>query len=100
MYKTIVAVFFSFIFMALISAPTVSVVLNSDFDVSILLDSSEEEEKEGKESSKDIEVKILQIRDDSGSSFFDSSSSISGFYSNTYSSKHFKLVSPPPQNIL
>lgn len=97
MYKSIVAIFFSLLFVTLLTAPTIVLVIDADYDVSILLETNEEEEKEGKESLKDIEVKVLQIAQKSSSDILSSKTSILGFHSNTYSSTHQELLSPPPE---
>jgi len=97
MYKSTIAIFFSLLFVTLVTAPTIALVMDADYDVSILLETNEEEEKEGKESLKDIEVKVLQILQKSSSDILSSQISILGFYSNTYSSAHKELVSPPPE---
>jgi len=98
MYKPTVALFFSLLFVALITAPTIDMLLDSDYDVSILLDSCDEEEKEGKESKKDIEVKVLQISDKDSSSIALIETSLLGFYFNKYASAHKELFLPPPEH--
>jgi len=100
MYKSTIAVFFSLLFVTLITAPTVVLAMDSDYDVSILLETNEEEEKEGKESLKDIEVKVLQILQKSSSDILFSDISILGFHSNKYSSAHKELLSPPPEHYI
>jgi len=97
MYKSTIAIFFSLLFVTLITAPTIAMALGAEYDVSILLDSNEEEEKEGKESLNDIEVKVLQISQKPSSDVASSETSILGFYSNKYSSTHTELLSPPPE---
>jgi len=102
MYKSILAIFFSFAFLAMISAPTLVSLIDVDYDVSFLLDINEEEEKEGKEGKKcpkDKDIKILQNFEDDANEIFISSSSVLGFYSNTYSSTYSELSSPPPEQI-
>ncbi len=97
MFKATIAIFFSLLFVTLIAAPTIVVVMGADYDVSILIDSNEEEEKEGKESLNDTEVKVLQTSQKSSSEVASSKTSILEFYSNKYSSTYTELLSPPPE---
>lgn len=99
MYKSTLAIFFSILFVVLNFAPTMVTLLDTEYDISILLDASEEEEKEGKESTKDIEIKILHVFEYDANDFFTSSSSVLGFYSNSYSSTHTELSYPPPKTV-
>jgi len=81
-------------------SPSVVTLLDLDCDISILIDSSEEEEKEGKkgeESSKHKDVKILQVfKSDIDLLDVYTSTSLE-FYSNTYTSNYLDLISPPPE---
>jgi len=83
--------------MTLLIAPTLVMTMDADHDVSILLDSNEEEEKEGKESLNDIEVKVLQMSQKASSYPSLSNTSILGFCSEKYSFTHSELISPPPE---
>ena len=100
MFKSVIAIFFVSLFMAMIVTPTVAVLLELDYDVSILVDTSEEEEKEGKESAKDKAVKILQIFKNNFNAFDSYLAFISRVYPNSYISNYQKLISPPPEHIL
>ena len=46
MYKNLVAIFFTILFMAVVSAPTTIVAIDDSINVSILHSSTEEEESE------------------------------------------------------
>ncbi len=96
MYKSILAIFFSCVFVAMIAAPTVLTLMDKkDYDISFLLDNSEEEE--GKESLKDNDIKILHTVEEDTNEVVVSTSSILQFYSNFYSSTYTELKSPPPE---
>ena len=68
--------------MLTIVTPSLVTLLNVDYDVSVIIDITEEEEKEGKESSKDKDVKILN-----------------DFNNKKYTSNYLDLTSPPPELI-
>lgn len=97
MFKSIVAILFSVLFVVTISVPTIATLIDSEYDVSILLDTNEEEEKESNESSKDVEVKIIQLLQSEFNSLSKCTNLTLGFYSNIYSSTHSELLSPPPE---
>ena len=83
--------------MTLTVMPTLLTIADSNYDIAIILDSSEEEEKSGKESLKDLEVKIIPATD--GQDFLsgkDRSKQLD-FYSNKYISEFGELISPPPE---
>ncbi len=101
MKKTTIAVFFSIMFAALTVAPDIIVLMDIDYDVTVILESSEEEERKGEEKVKDFEIEILS------STFLDSDFSINekqkllSFHINNYSSIFKELTSPPLEgNIL
>lgn len=97
MIKTSLAIFFISFFLTSIITPSVVMLMDIDYDVSFMLNSQEEEEKEGKESSNDKEVKILQLFNTDFSSYFSTLESYSGFYAVTYTSNNLELFSPPPE---
>jgi hypothetical protein len=96
MNKNSIAIFFTVIFMAMCSAPSIIAAIEDSIDISIILSLNEHEEKEGNEI-KDIEVLVSEINN--LNSEFDSSENRnnSGYYFNDYSKPHLNLISPPPQ---
>lgn len=99
MYRSFIAVFFVSLFMVMIITPSVVTLLDLDYDIAVLIDSSEEEEKEGKESAKDKDVKILQVFKNGNRDIDSYLSAHPRFYSNTYKSNYLELISPPPEHI-
>ena len=61
MHKSITALFFTLLFSLMMIKSSIITILEFDCEISLLIDANEEEEKEGKESSKDLESKILQV---------------------------------------
>lgn len=96
MNKNSIAIFFTVIFMAMCSAPSIIAAIEDSIDISIILSLNEQKEKEGNEI-KDIEVLVSEINN--LNSEFDSSENRnnSGYYFNDYSKPHLNLISPPPQ---
>ena len=100
MYKSIIAIFFSFVFLSLVTAPTILLAIDDSIDISYLYDVSEEEEEKGKEGNKEFEKFVV-----------DSDSEIEGFVTSnnrehleyafkTYQKPHLNLIFPPPEFIL
>lgn len=98
--RTLIATLFIVILFGVITLPTVMVFSKSNCDISVFFD-SEEEEKKGKESTKDIEIKVFQVSDNEIYFTNFNQELISSVYSNTYNSVYRQIFSPPPeQNIL
>ena len=106
MYKSIIAIFFTSLFMTMIITPSVVTIMDLDYDIILMLDMGEEEEKEGKEgkegkeSVKDKEVKILQLFENNLHSFASYLSHDPDFYLNTYTFSYKEIISPPPEQVL
>ena len=100
MHKSITALFFTLLFSLMMIKSSIITILEFDCEISLLIDANEEEEKEGKESSKDLESKILQEYVTNISFINSYSSNNIEFYSNSYSSNFLELFSPPPEAIL
>ncbi|MBT8305198.1 MAG: hypothetical protein KJP09_12060 [Bacteroidia bacterium] len=83
--------------MAMIITPSIVTLLDLDYDISIMVDANEEEEKEGKESANDKELKIIQVIKKGLNTSRSSFSAMTVFYSNSYSSNFQDLISPPPE---
>lgn len=97
MKASIISFFIAFTFLAFIAAPTVIAVFDVDCDISILLNTNDEEEKEGKEFTKDIEIKGNFELDQDFNFTKNYASSIYNFYSKQYTSNILELTSPPPK---
>tara|TARA_R110002073_G_scaffold296322_1_gene462312 strand:- start:22408 stop:22713 length:306 start_codon:yes stop_codon:yes gene_type:complete len=99
MSKLIFTYLFSFILLASIVAPTYISLSEGDYEITAIADFGEEEEKKGKESAKDLEVKIYYS--DNNASLFVSleKKKRMSFYSKNYTSHYKKLISPPPEHI-
>ena len=77
--------------------PNVIAIVDDNFEVSILIDSNEEEEKKGEEKGKDFEIELL-----SKDALENSINNIIlvkalNLQSNNYSSLFKELISPPPE---
>lgn len=99
MNKSFLAIFFSFVFLSLVMAPTILMTIDDSIDISFIYDISEEEEKE-KEGNKEFEKFVV-----------DSDIEIEGFVTSknrehleyafkTYQKPHLNLIFPPPEFIL
>jgi len=100
MFRSLIAIFFVSLFMAMIIMPSVVTLLDLDYDLTIMVDANEEEEKEGKESAKDKEIKIIQVIKNGLNTSHSSLSAITRFYSNSYTSNYLELISPPPDLLI
>ena len=96
-----IALFFTLLFSTLLITPTVISLVDDNQDIAFLLEINEEEEskgKEGKESAKELEVKIHPT--EHSSTFF-----LNGiqkkknvrFNSKNYVSQYAKILTPPPE---
>lgn len=97
MYKKSIALFFTILFMALITAPTVIVALDDSIDTSIFYSITEEEES-GKV--KNVVSPFTFIIND-----YDTQFNLKNFQYFTYRFKnypkpHLNLISPPPEFII
>jgi hypothetical protein len=96
MTKNTIAIFFTFIFMALILVPSVIIAIDDSFDTSIFYSISDEEEK-GKEISKNIEVVFSRINHTEINLESEALKSYLGYYFKNYPKPHLNLISPPPK---
>lgn len=95
MNRNIIAIFFSILFVAFVTAPSVILAMDDSFDVSIFYSITEEEEKET--------LKIAHMDELSDLEYLSASKTTDnlGYFFKTYSKPHLNLISPPPeQNIL
>lgn len=98
MFKRSIATFFSILFMALITAPSIIVVIDDSIDVSILFGCAEEEEKE---SEKNNTIELLVLESDKKLEVFSFlTDEIQFEYKFTYYPiPHRNMISPPPEFI-
>ena len=96
MIKQIITYFFSLVLLISVVTPSYMSLIEEASKVEIV-DLGEEEEKNGKESSKDLEVKNYYSIDNSSLyNNLEKKKEIS-FYSKNYSYYQNKLISPPPE---
>ena len=96
MTKQIITYFFSLVLLISVVTPSYMSLIEEASKVEIV-DLGEEEEKNGKESSKDLEVKNYYSIDNSSLyKNLEKKKEIS-FYSKNYSYYQNKLISPPPE---
>jgi hypothetical protein len=99
MSKLVFTYLFSFVLLASIVAPTYITLTEDSCEVALIADLGEEEEKKGKESVKDLEVKMY-YSDNSESVYIGlEKKKRMRFYSKNYTSHHKKLISPPPEQL-
>ena len=90
-----IAVFFTILFMALITAPTVILSLDNTYDVSSFYSINEEEENQN------LKLVFESISLDSDSLFEDQvNHQFIGYTFKHYPKPHLNLISPPPDFIL
>lgn len=96
--KFITAAFFTLIFSILLITPTVISLVDDNLDISFCLNLNEEEENNGNEISKDVELKIHL--EESFDVFLlnaiQKKKNISFCYKN-YDSEYQKITTPPPE---
>ena len=96
MVKLLITYFFSLVLLISVATPSYMSLIEETSKVEVV-DIGEEEEKNGKESSKDLEVKNYYSIDNSSLyNNLEKKKEIS-FYSKNYSYYQNKLISPPPE---
>jgi hypothetical protein len=98
MAKQLITYFFSLILLISVAIPSYMSLVEETSKIEVV-DMGEEEEKNGKESSKDLEVKNYYSTDNSNLyTDLENKKQIS-FYSKNYTSHQNKLISPPPEKL-
>lgn len=97
MYKKSIALFFTILFMALITAPTVIVALDDSIDTSIFYSITEEEES-GKV--KNVVSPFTFIINDYDTQFNLKNFQYFAYRFKNYPKPHLNLISPPPEFII
>ncbi|MEQ3663371.1 hypothetical protein [Olleya sp.] len=94
MHKKIVSIFFTILFLALITAPSIIIVMDDTVDVSVFYSLSEEEEEHKN-------VNLTFVLEDTEDAFYEASSinKYLGYHFKTYPKPHLNLISPPPELI-
>ncbi|MBD0831460.1 hypothetical protein [Aestuariibaculum sediminum] len=94
MIKRAIAIFFTTLFLALITAPSVIIVLDDSIDTSVFYSMTEEEEN-GK--SKSLDSPFSLQTHDALTNFSISDLQFFSYRFKTYSKPHLNLVFPPPE---
>jgi len=97
MRKSLTAFIFSLIFTSLTVVPNIITIVDDSFDISILIDNSEEEEKKSEEKVKDFEIEEPSKQNIEYNSYTISSLRLLNELTNNYSSLFKELTSPPPE---
>lgn len=102
MKKPILAILFSSLFMMILIAPSLALI-DSSFEMVVMIDISEEEQKEGKEGKEgkeskiDVEWKVWQPAINQSQLAYWQKKECSDFYSNSYSFKVSNAIFTPPE---
>ena len=96
MVKLLITYFFSLVLLISVATPSYMSLIEETSKVEVV-DIGEEEEKNGKESSKDLDVKNYYSTDNSSLYNNLEKKKQIRFYSKNYTSYQDKLISPPPE---
>lgn len=99
MYRSIVSVFLSVMFLAFLIAPTVIILIDNKVDVSIFYTCNEEEEKKGQEKEKDKELLCYEFLKSIHYIDVNETELDLAYFSKKYKKPHLYLISPPPELI-
>ncbi len=99
MLKNIVSVYLLIIFLVFLTGPSIMYMVDDSMDISILLDSGEEEEK-GKENIKDIQFSVSELDGNECDFFLDETENGLGYFFKNYPKPHMNLISPPPEHFI
>jgi len=98
MSRNTVSILLSIIFWAFLTVPSVLSLIDDSIDISILYESSEEEEEEkGSENIKDIEITFSELNGKESDFALTKTENYLGYYSKSYPKPHLNLISPPPE---
>ena len=97
MRNTTLAFVLSIIFTSITVLPDIMVMVDNTYDVSVLIDSSEEEEKKGEEKGKDLEIEILENIKQDFTTYKINLVDILRLRNDNYRSYSKELTSPPPE---
>ena len=97
MSNTTLAFVLSIIFTSITVLPDIMVMVDNTYDISVLIDSSEEEEKKGEEKGKDLEIEILENIKQDFTTYKINLVDILRLRNDNYRSYSKELTSPPPE---
>ena len=97
MSNTTLAFVLSILFTSITVLPDIMVMVDNTYDISVLIDSSEEEEKKGEEKGKDLEIEILENIKQDFTTFKINLVDILRSRNDNYRSYSKELTSPPPE---
>ncbi len=92
MFKKTVSIFFTVLFVGIISAPSIITVVDDSIDVSILYSLSEEEEE-----TKNLEIIVSENNEETNLLGFSLKFQNSSYQFKNYPKPHLNLISPPPE---
>ena len=92
MFKKTVAIFFTVIFLGIISAPSIIVVIDDSIDISVLYSLSEEEEE-----TNNLKLVVSEIDEDTSSYLVSLKSEKMGYHFKKYPKPYINLIIPPPE---
>ena len=87
----------SILFTSITVLPNIMAMVDNTYDISVLIDSSEEEEKKGEEKGKDLEIEILENIKQDFTTFKINLVDILMSRNDNYRSYSKELTSPPPE---
>ncbi|MDA0178062.1 MULTISPECIES: hypothetical protein [Mesoflavibacter] len=91
MSKQFISIFFSILFLGLITAPSIIVVVDSDIDISVLYSVSEEEEE-----IKSLKLVVTNTKEDSECLIVNEDFPNLDYLFKSYTKPDLNLISPPP----
>lgn len=93
MYRKTIAILFSVLFVALITAPSIIIAIDDSIDVSIFYSITEEEEKET--------IKVFPINElhEDDHLLTSGTNDNLGYFFKNYLKPHLNIISPPPDFI-
>ncbi|WP_456441738.1 hypothetical protein [Psychroserpens sp.] len=97
MNKSIIAIFFSFLFLSLALAPTILLAVDDSIDISFFYDISEEEEE--KEGNKEFEIFVVDLETEIEGFVTSNNREHLEYAFKTYQKPHLNLIFPPPELI-
>lgn len=96
MTNKFISIFFSVVFIFLMTAPTVLTIIDKNADIALFFEYSEEEEK-GKETNKKIEIFFSDVPVLNSDHQTSSETSVLCYIIKSYNTPHLNLILPPPE---
>ena len=95
MFKKTVSIFFTVLFLGIISAPSIIVAIDDSVDISVLYSLSEEEEENNK-----VKLVVSELDEDTNSYQASFKNKKLGYHFKKYPKPHINLIIPPPEFII